>query len=73
MIAVVIKSFNSQGVTQTPGSLVDTADWRNEQRMLQARQIRPASASELASYEKGARNIHAPKSDVTKPRAKSAA
>lgn len=55
MIAVVIKSI---GAGRKPGDLVDTADWRNADNMIRARQIRPASASEITLYEGGAKSIH---------------
>jgi hypothetical protein len=51
VIAVVIKAFPTGGVDLRPGAVVDTAAWRNTERMLRSRHIRPASASELQQFE----------------------
>lgn len=53
MIAVVIKSFTQGTTSLRPGMVVDTAGWRNEDRMVRTRIVRPATASELAAYEHG--------------------
>lgn len=69
MIAVAIKTSG----TLRQGDLVDTASWRNEATMLRCRHIRPASASELALYDKGVKNIHPPTKPPTPGKRASAA
>lgn len=54
MIVVVLKT----SLGNKPGDLADASEWRNRERQLRCRQLRPASSSECALYESGVRNIH---------------
>lgn len=51
MVTVVTKVFDGPKGPLTPGTIVDSSAWRNEQRLLNTRFLRPATESEALELE----------------------
>jgi hypothetical protein len=70
MIAVVKRGFETAEAVVAQGAIVDTATWRNAEKMLKAGQIRPATASEVEAFQAGVDTVEPP--SAPKPKARKA-
>jgi len=49
---VVTKQFDgADGRQYTPGEIVDASEWKNTEKLIRGRWLRPASAEDMASAE----------------------
>jgi hypothetical protein len=47
MHTVVLKQFEAEGRKLEIGEVVDSSDWRNEQKLINTRYLRPATEEEV--------------------------